>query len=162
MVSGKPALMADLWASEKPPTTEAPRPNPWTDMPTIMEPRLFLKGRYLNGPWYQCLGVNEFCNIHQRYVYKLMQLKIIFQFSVEIYPVCGLHWKWNMNVQARPLIRVNEWPSAILCMHFPYCHSNPKKPNRIHGKGMMTSHRDLSVYNPNGFQMIWRTWIMST
>ena len=50
IVSGNPALMADLWASEKPPTTEAPRPNPWMDMPTIIEPRLFLKGRYLNGP----------------------------------------------------------------------------------------------------------------
>ena len=48
--------MADLCASEKPPTTEAPRPKPWIDMPTTMEPRVFLKGRYLNGPEEKGLG----------------------------------------------------------------------------------------------------------
>ena len=58
IVSGKPALMADLWASEKPPTTEAPSPKPWMDMPTMIAPRDFLKGRYAKGPEIEtvCLG----------------------------------------------------------------------------------------------------------
>ena len=50
IVSGKPALIADLCASENPPTTEAPSPNPCIVIPTMMETRLFLIGRYLKGP----------------------------------------------------------------------------------------------------------------
>lgn len=42
--------MADLWASENPPTTEAPRPNPWMVIPMMMVARDFLNGKYLKGP----------------------------------------------------------------------------------------------------------------
>ena len=42
--------MADLWASENPPTTEAPRPNPWMVIPMMMVTKVFLKGKYLKGP----------------------------------------------------------------------------------------------------------------
>ena len=42
--------MADLWASENPPTTEAPRPNPWMVIPMMMVTKVFLNGKYLKGP----------------------------------------------------------------------------------------------------------------
>ena len=43
-------MIADLWASEKPPTTEAPRPNPCMVIPMMMVTRDFLNGKYLKGP----------------------------------------------------------------------------------------------------------------
>ena len=44
---------ADLWASEKPPTREAPRPHPWRIMPQMIEVTDFSIGNHLQGPWKQ-------------------------------------------------------------------------------------------------------------
>ena len=73
----------------------------------------------------------------------------------EVNPVSELHWKVKYDFACKPqhaLIRVNEWPSAILCMHFHYCHSNPKNPIGFVGRGwggvwichVEFSHRDFT------------------
>ena len=43
-------LTADLWASENPPTREAPRPQPWRIIPQIMDVTDFSNGNHLQGP----------------------------------------------------------------------------------------------------------------
>ena len=55
-------LTADLWASEKPPTREAPRPQPWRIIPQMMEVMDFSKGNHLQGPARRTLYAAQICH----------------------------------------------------------------------------------------------------